>query len=268
MPIAAGLYYSLTDDRSEKTTPPVILLHGAASSHLVWPAQMRRLRGNCTLALDLPGHGRSEGFAFQSIEDYASSVLDFLGAVNIFRAILVGHSMGGAVALTVAIHHPERVAGVGLISSGAYLGRVTDLLDLLGSTGMISSALDLFQKRAFAAATPPSLISKVMNIMRAIRPSVLINDWQASAKFDFRQQIKTLKAPLWTAVGAEDQMIPLPLSYLLLKQLPGTTLQVIPGAGHMALLEKPEEVTRGLISFLAQIGHTAAENVPFAADSQ
>ncbi len=73
MPTAAGIYYAQFDE-GRKDEPPVILIHGAGSSHLVWPAELRRLAGQRVLAVDLPGHGRSGGVAQQTIAAYAGQI--------------------------------------------------------------------------------------------------------------------------------------------------------------------------------------------------
>ncbi|TLN23779.1 alpha/beta fold hydrolase, partial [bacterium] len=95
MPIAAGIYYALVQGRAASSLhPPVILIHGAGSSHLCWPAALRRLPGCRVLALDLPGHGRSSGVGLQSLDALADRLVDFLEALGLYQAVFVGHSMG------------------------------------------------------------------------------------------------------------------------------------------------------------------------------
>src|SRR5512142_1639337 len=98
MPTAAGLYY-FAHGAENVSRPPVILIHGAGGSHLSWPPQMRRLHDERILAVDLPGHGKSAGVGHHAVEDYAAGILAFLAALKLNQAVLVGHSLGGAVAL-------------------------------------------------------------------------------------------------------------------------------------------------------------------------
>jgi len=101
--------------------PPLVLVHGAGGSHLDWAPELRRLRGARVIALDLPGHGKSSAPGRDSIPAYARDVITLLDALNIPRAVLVGHSMGGAVAQQAALDWPERVAGLALLGTGSKL---------------------------------------------------------------------------------------------------------------------------------------------------
>src|SRR3989304_5253214 len=106
MPFKAGFYYSLHEG-GKPEQKPVILIHGAGSSHLFWPAEIRRLTGHTVLALDLPGHGHSDGVGFQSVSDYSGAITEFLAAMGIFKAAFVGHSLGGGLAPPPPLHLPQ-----------------------------------------------------------------------------------------------------------------------------------------------------------------
>ena len=89
--------------------PPVVFVHGAGGTHQHWLYQVRDLPHSPTYALDLPGHGRSEGQGRDSISAYGDWLIDFLDAAGEDQAVLVGHSMGGAIVLDTTLRHPERV---------------------------------------------------------------------------------------------------------------------------------------------------------------
>jgi len=135
MPFAAGIHYFVREE-GDVFRPPVILIHGAGGNHLYWPPELRRLAGFRVLALDLPGHGKSSGVGLQSIRDYASSLMTYMDAVGLSRAVIVGHSMGGAIALTLCLDHAERVAGLGLIATGA-LARKSSCTEQHGQPGYL-----------------------------------------------------------------------------------------------------------------------------------
>src|SRR5512143_1017737 len=101
MPIAAGLYY-FAHGADALTRPPIILIHGAGGNHLYWPPELRRLPNERVIAVDLPGHGKSQGVGHHTIEGYADGILAFMKALKLASAVLVGHSMGGGVALQAA----------------------------------------------------------------------------------------------------------------------------------------------------------------------
>ena len=122
MPVTTELYYFAHEAKEQiDNRPPVILLHGAGGTHLSWPPQIRRLAGEKIYALDLPGHGKSEGSGRQSVDEYAEDVVAFMKELNIPAAVLVGHSMGSAMALTLALKYSKQVLGLGLLGSGPRL---------------------------------------------------------------------------------------------------------------------------------------------------
>jgi len=252
MPTAAGIYYAQFDE-GRKDEPPIILIHGAGSNHLIWPADIRRLPGQRVLAADLPGHGKSSGISQQALSIYADQMVDFLAALGLYQAVFIGHSMGGAIALDLAARHPEQVAGLGLIATGAYLGVDASFLETLSHPVMVPTALHQFQTKAFGPHAAPTLIEQCMQAMKEVRSSVLYGDWRACAKFDLREAVAKIEAPAWVIAGSEDRLTPIAYSHFLAERLPAARLQIIPGAGHMVLVEQPERVAQGLNQFLGAL---------------
>ena len=252
MPTAAGLYYT-NHNEGRKDDSPVILIHGAGSSHLSWPAEIRRMSGQRVLAVDLPGHGKSSGVAQQSIRAYTEQMMEFLTALGLYQAVFVGHSMGGAVALDLAIQHPEHVAGLGLISTGAYLGIEANFLEDLANPLTVPAALQNFAARAFGVAASPVLVEKCMSVMRETRTSVLQGDFCACANVDLRGSVGQVEAPTWVIVGSEDRVTPVAYAHFLVDRIAAARLQMIPDAGHMAFLEQPARVAQGLQQFLTAL---------------
>lgn len=252
MPTASGIYYAQFDD-GRKDEPPVILIHGAGSSHLFWPAEIRRMPGQRVLAIDLPGHGNSSGTAQQTISAYADQLVEFLAALGLYQAVFVGHSMGGAVALDLAVRKPTHVAGLGLIATGAYLGVEPSILENLSHTVMVPSALHMIQARMFGPQTPQAVMDRCMKFMKETRTSVLYGDWRACAMFDIRENMARVEAPAWVITGSEDRLIPVAYAHFLADRIPAARLQIIPGAGHMVPLEQPAQVVHGLQQFFTAL---------------
>src|SRR5512135_2732998 len=100
------LFYAET--RSPDAQLTMVLVHGAGENHLAWPAELRHVDGVTVHALDLPGHGKSGGKGRSSIGDYVEVVRGFLDALNVERAVIMGHSMGGAIAQQFALTWPTR----------------------------------------------------------------------------------------------------------------------------------------------------------------
>ncbi|HZU86809.1 MAG TPA: alpha/beta hydrolase [Anaerolineaceae bacterium] len=252
MPVTTGTYFSL----SENSLPgklPIILLHGAGGNHLCWPIELRRLAGHRVLALDLPGHGRSPGVAQHTIEAYGKAVRDFLDALGIYRAVLVGYAMGGAIAQWLALEHPSLVAGLGLISTGAYLGVPEGLLEDLSNPLTYQESLDRLRSLMVGPQTTAEQAGTCMQMLKEVRPGVFYGDWSASEEFDLRQVVSKIEAPTWVAVGSDDRLTPLSYANFLASRIRTATLQVIPGTGHMIIFEKPEALAQGLTELLERV---------------
>ena len=254
MPVSNGLYYSFSE-RGLQRYPPVVLIHCAGGSHLSWSMEMRRQNNLQVIAVDLPGHGRSEGIALQSIEGYVQKLFDFLESLKIHRALLVGHSMGGAIALSAAAKQPGMVAGLGLISTAAFLGTETGILEHLSTHFGFSRAIQLIQEKSFGSQTDPALVKRVMEPLAKTRPGVLFSDWAACAQFDLRNELEMIQVPAWVAVGAEDRITPPACSYFLADRLPDAVLQVVPNAGHMVPQENGKELVLGLRALLERLDY-------------
>lgn len=254
MPIHAGIY-SFQHLSNSAQHPHIVLIHGAGGTHLHWPPQIRRLPDSKVYALDLPGHGKSSGHGQQSISAYADSVLTWLDAQKISRAMFVGHSMGGAIALTLGLQYPARVLALGLLGTGARLRVDPVLLEHTSRAATFPAAVEAITERAFSPQTPERLKELAAQRMGEIRPTVLHSDFLACDAFDERDRIAQIQAPSLILCGQADQLTPPRHAQYLADQLPNAEIQLIPQAGHMLQLEAPEAVAQALTHFLAQISH-------------
>jgi pimeloyl-ACP methyl ester carboxylesterase len=249
MPIANGMYYAEYQG-SNSTLPPVVLIHGAGSDHLCWPVNLRRLNGFRVLAPDFPGHGRSAGVSRQLVREYAADLIAFLDALEIFSAVLVGHSLGGSVALETALQHPAQVVALALISTAAHTHIPTEFLNYLSAPASVKNARHWLQERLLSPESSPTLVKKSNAALENVRQEVLHNDWKAVAAFDLCDRVKEISQPARVICGKNDRIVPLAGSRHLAASLPNAQIQVIPNAGHLVLLEKPDEVASGVQSFL------------------
>ncbi len=124
----------------------LICVHGAGGTHAHWGYQMRDLSdASLIYTIDLPGHGRSTPPGRTTVAEYGAALLDMIDVLGLERAALVGHSMGGAIALWAALQAPERVAGLGLVGTGGRLRVAPAILDglsrdLLATIRLIAAA--------------------------------------------------------------------------------------------------------------------------------
>ena len=226
----------------------LVLVHGAGGSHLDWPAPLRRLRGANVYALDLPGHGRSEGAGRSSIAAYRDFLLAFLDALGLERATVVGHSMGGAIALDFALHYPDRLAGLILVGSGARL-RVAPAI-LTGILADFEATVDLVCEYAFGPSATEQL--KRLGRQRLLKtpPQVLHGDYAACDAFDVMEGLGEVHCPTLAIGGTADMLTPSKYSIYLRDHIPGAELVLVDAAGHMVMLEKPEVVSRAISKFI------------------
>jgi pimeloyl-ACP methyl ester carboxylesterase len=246
MPAASGIYYFAHEaDNTER--PPLILIHGAGGFHLSWPPQVRRLTDQRVYAVDLPGHGKSEGVGRQSIEDYTEDVIAFMNGLEIPCAVIAGHSLGSAIAITLALKHPKQVSGLILISSGAKLRVSPAILDGASNSNTFDSTVQMVNDCSFGPHTPSRLKQLATERMAGIRPSVLHGDFLACDAFNVMDQLEKIKAPTLIICGTEDRMTPLKYSEFLRDRITNSKLEVVDGAGHMLMLEQPV-LTADLIS--------------------
>ena len=226
----------------------LVLVHGAGGSHLDWPASLRRLKKANVYALDLPGHGRSDGMGRSSIAAYRDFLLAFLDGLDLERAVAVGHSMGGAIALDLALHYPDRLAGLVLVSSGARL-RVAPAI-LTGILADFEATVDLVCDYAYGPAASEQLKRLGRQRMLKTPPEVIRGDYAACDAFDVMERLGAIRCPTLVIGGSADMLTPPKYSVYLHEHIPGAELVLVDAAGHMVMLEKPEVVAKTVSKFI------------------
>jgi pimeloyl-ACP methyl ester carboxylesterase len=228
--------------------PPVVFLHGAGGTHQHWLYQVRDLTPSPTYALDLPGHGRSEGPGRDCIMAYGDWVVAFLDAAGIDKTVLVGHSMGGGIALDLALRAPSRLAGLGLVATGARLRVAPAILEGLQQDP--EAAVQLISEWAFGPETPPEMARLGRRQMQAIPPDIIHGDFVACDTYDVMQQVDQIAVPAVIVCGTQDYLTPTKYSVYLRNHLQDATLQLVEGAGHMVMVERPGAVVQALTAFI------------------
>lgn len=226
----------------------LVLVHGAGGSHLDWPAPLRRLGGANVYDLDLPGHGRSEGTGRSSIAAYRDFLLAFLDALGLEKAIVVGHSMGGGIALDFALNYPDRLAGLILVGSGARL-RVAPAI-LTGILSDFEATVDLVCDYAFGPSATEQLKRLGRQRLLETPPEVLHGDYSACDAFDVMERLGEVRCPTLVIGGTADKLTPPKYAVYLRDHIPGAELVLVDAAGHMVMLEKPEVVAKAVSKFI------------------
>jgi len=260
MPLSAGTYY-FSHEEDHWARPAVILLHGAGGNHLFWPPEIRHLAGQRIYALDLPSHGKSTGIGRQSIGDYAECVLDFMDTLKLRKAVFVGHSMGGAIALWLGIHRPARVLGLGLIATAPRLRVAPELLENASNQATFPLAVKTIVDCSFSANTEMRLKELAGKRLGEVRYSVLHGDLQACSNYEESELLGRIKAPSLIICGSDDKMTPSYLSRAMHERIKNSLLHMVDGAGHMVMLEQPLVVARILNLFLNGIDYQPGETL-------
>jgi pimeloyl-ACP methyl ester carboxylesterase len=254
MPFAANIYY-FEHQGDNSYNPPIVLIHGAGGSQLHWPAPVRRLSGFPIYALDLPGHGKSVGRGYQSINAYVECVLEWMNAVELRQAVFIGHSMGGAIALSLALDHPERVLGLGIVGSGARLKIDPVLLESASRKETFPATIETIIEWAFDPQADPRLVELAAKRMAEIRPSVLHSDFMACDSFNKLDLLESLSVPTFILCGERDKLTPPRYSQYLADHISGAKITIISDAGHMVQLEKPVQVAETLREYISSISY-------------
>ena len=249
-------------EASGEDAPCVVFLHGALHDHSVWNLLARWFahHGARVLAVDLPGHGRSEGPALPSVEAMADWVLALLAAAGVPRAHLVGHSMGSLVALEAAGRAPERVASLALVGT-AYPMKVSPaLLDAARETPLVAiDRVNAFSHSTLAAKPSfPGPGTWLHGANRALMRRVQAGYREGSLfEIDFRacdayahglEAAAEVGCPVRLVLGAQDQMTPPRATAPLAAALEAQVFTV--PAGHALMQEAPDAVLHALRGLL------------------
>jgi pimeloyl-ACP methyl ester carboxylesterase len=233
--------------------PPLVFVHGAGGSRLHWPPALRRRAGWHTLSVDLPGHGESPPGDEVSIDSYAHRLRAWWSAVGVGRPVLVGHSMGSSIALTVALEAPETPAALVLVGAAPRLKVNPDLLADAVRPDTFDSAVDRIMKWSFAPQAEARLVERARARLVEAGPGGLSADQTACDGFDVTSRLEEIRLPTLLIVGRMDRMTPPALSDALHAGITGSRLVVVEGAGHMVMLEQPEVVARSVQEFVQDL---------------
>ena len=228
----------------------IIFLHGAGGNAFAWQNQRRALdRGVNTICVDLPGHGQSAGPGYTSIAEYSHWLLHFIDGLKLTGVIVAGHSMGGGVILEAAISHPEMLEALILVGTGARLKVSSEIFQSFERNFAIGA--ERLVHNCYAPGSSKKLIKWGLENLLKELPEVVLADFRACHDFDRMDDVAQIKNPALIVCGSEDIMTPPKYSQYLAEKLQRTTLRIVEGAGHMAMVEKPFEVNASILKFLA-----------------
>lgn len=248
--------------------PHFVLIHGAGGETRVWPATWRhtaaaastiglsitadrsRMTNYSIYAIDLPGHGASPGPAKQSIDDLGDVVAAFIDLEDLDDVIVVGHSMGGAIALNLAARRLPQVVSQVIVASAARIAVSDDILSGLETD--FENTVGFIVKYSFDRASGPFFPGKARAYTLAAGPAATHADFLACAAFDMRGDLGDIELPTLVIASKNDRMIPLKFSAALAAALPNAEIVSIPDCGHYPHLDRTTLVERAIAGFAAR----------------
>jgi pimeloyl-ACP methyl ester carboxylesterase len=252
MPQKEGIYYYAS--RSGRfNRPAVILIHGAGGNNRQWPYPLRTLAGYRTFAVDLPGHGNSGGVGQQSIAQYADIIERWALDIGISRAVYIGHSMGGAIALQMALGHRDRTAGLVLIGSGARLRVSPEILEGLALEMTHAQTVDHLIEMHFSRSARSEMARRLRDDLMDCRRSVLLGDFQACDAFDLTRRLGDIRVPTCVLCGEEDVLTPPKYARFLAENISDAELNLFPSAGHLLTWEQPQRAAAVIEKFMLRL---------------
>ena len=229
--------------------PPFVLIHGAGGNSSRWQEQLEPLgETSYTIALDLPGHGASEGSPCDQIFLYREWLWEFINTMELEEVVVAGHSMGGAIALDFALKYPRQTRGLILVGTAARFEPDPDRMEALRQ----GEYRPEWVREGFSAYTSQEIIDQFIQEGMTQDPKVLYIDMLACSRFNCsREKLQSIETPAVIICGTEDVATPPKSSRRLDKHLPYSSLSLIEKAAHQVMLEQPESVNKAIFDFMS-----------------
>jgi len=235
--------------------PAVVLVHGAGGNHdtLGRLGAALSARGIAAHAPSLPGRCGSDGPPKASVAEAADWMARLIAALDLpHPPVVLGHSLGGAICIELALRHPTSVAGIVLVSTGAKLRVHPDILALMAQAAESGVPAEAGQM-AWRPDADPARIEEAAAIGRRTPPATTLIDWRAADVFDRMVDLGRIAVPTLVLGGSADVLTPPKYAHFLAQGLSRAHEVAIEGGGHMLPIEMPEEVATEVARFRAAL---------------
>lgn len=227
---------------------PIVLVHGAGCDHHIFDELVLHLTPLELILIDLPGRSGTASAPAASAGEAAAFLKGLLDALGVERAIVLGHSFGGAVALELALSAKARVAGLVLVSTGARLRvhpAILAAMDAAAEAGPQSLA-----NLPWLSDTDPALVERVERHVTQVPSKTTVADWHAADAFDRMARLSEIESPALVVTGSQDALTRPKYARYLAENLKDARLALIEGAGHMLPVENARELSAEVRAWL------------------
>jgi pimeloyl-ACP methyl ester carboxylesterase len=234
---------------AEHGKPTVLCIHCSGGDSSVWSKQLAGLAADCTLiAPDLPGHGKTEGRGGYTVEAYASWLEIIIKAMGIKSCIVMGYSIGGAIAQAFARAYPALVQGLVLVSTAMRFDIAPHYLQVLKKDFPRAARASI--DSAYAPGAAPELSHRGLQMLLDNGADAMYGDVYACTQFDSTAWMDTITAPSLIISGHHDPIAPPEAGAALAEALPQAEFSVFPGSSHMVLQEEADAFNARVRMFL------------------
>lgn len=233
--------------------PTIVFLHGSGGSSHFWKAQVEGMAERVnTVALDMPGHGRSGDDGKNTIGDYARAVIEFLDAADTPKPIACGLSMGGAIVQQLLLDFADRFEAGILIGTGARLTVMPAIFEAIEKD--YSGFVEMISKFASSEKTDANVSQPFRDDLIKCKSGVTYGDFQACNQFNVIERLPEISVPVLVISAEDDKLTPAKYAQVLEDGIPNAARKHIHDAGHIAPMEKPQEVNQAILEFLDSQG--------------
>ena len=232
----------------------IVCLHGAGSHGEFFMETLGALEGrHGVIVFDQPGHGRSGSLdSLGSVPKMAEFTQALCDVLELERPVLMGHDMGGAVALQMALNQPERFRALIIAACGARI----DIPDAsLEQARRVSEGKERrpFDPSSFSSETAPDVMKKAFMWGLKTDPRATYGDLLACRDWEAAEELASIRIPTLVTHGSDEHESVRDQAARLVETVPDARLEIIPGAGHALLPEAPESLAEVVHTYLGGI---------------
>jgi pimeloyl-ACP methyl ester carboxylesterase len=241
--------YRTNDLLFEDGRKSLVFVHGSGGDSSVWERQLEALGNEFNIiAVDLPGHGRSGGAGEEDVFRYAEWIRKVMESIPMEKPVLVGHSLGAAISIALALTCDDMLSGIVIVGGGARMPVNQMVFD--GIKSNYSEFVALSPNFAVHRKNRERLRGFLTENFSEIDPSVFYNDFISCDRFDVTEKLGQIRLPTLIICGEDDKLMPPKFSSHLHDNISNSRLVLIPECGHFFMMEDEDVFITALRDFV------------------